>query len=66
MLFRALHTRNEFLIKSDNPLKETLIQQARGTATARRRFLQNNYNRAITEAVRLIQLQPAFEYLASF
>lgn len=61
-----LHTRNEFLIRSDNPLKETLIQQTGETATARRRFLQNNYNRAITEAGRLIQWQPAFEYPASF
>lgn len=61
-----LHTRNEFLIKSDNPLKETLIQQTGGTQTARRRFLQHNYNRAGTEAGRLIQWQPAFEYPAIF
>ena len=61
-----LHTRNEFLIKSDNPLKETLIQQTGGSRTARRSFLQDNYNRAGTEGGRLIQWQPTFEYSASF
>ncbi len=61
-----LHTRNEFLIKSDNPLKETLMQQTGGTETARRHFLQNNYNRAGTEGGRLIQWQPTFECPAGF
>mgnify|MGYP000728189266 CR=1 FL=1 len=57
-----LHTRNEFLIKSDNPLQQTLMQQTGGTETARRRFLQDNYNRAGIERGRLIRWQPAFEY----
>ena len=41
-----LHTRNEFLINSHHPLKETLIQQTGKSEEKRSRYLQNNYQQA--------------------
>lgn len=41
-----LHIRNEFLITSHHPLRETLIQQTGNTPQKRRTFLQSNYTTA--------------------
>ena len=42
-----LDKRNEFLIDSHHPLRETLIQQTGQSRTARQYFLWNNYQQAI-------------------
>jgi hypothetical protein len=39
-----LHRRNEFLIESHHPLRETLILQTGGSEPARRAFLQRAYH----------------------
>ena len=39
-----LHTRNEYLIKSYHPLRETLMLQTGTSEVARRAYLQNAYN----------------------
>ncbi|MEH2212952.1 HNH endonuclease domain-containing protein [Nostoc sp.] len=41
-----LHNRNEFLITSNHPLRETLIQQTGNTTKHRRNFLQCKYRKA--------------------
>ncbi len=41
-----LHTRNEFLISSHHPLRETLIQQTGKSEQKRVSFLQSNYQQA--------------------
>ncbi|WDD36004.1 HNH endonuclease domain-containing protein (plasmid) [Nostoc sp. UHCC 0926] len=43
-----LHNRNEFLITSNHPLRETLIQQTGKTEEKRQDFLQSMYNTAQT------------------
>lgn len=43
-LLERLHKRNEYLITSHHPLRETLIGQTGFTASARHDFLQNAYN----------------------
>jgi 5-methylcytosine-specific restriction endonuclease McrA len=45
-LLSRLHTRNEFLIGSHHPLRETLMSQAGNTRTERKNFLQMQYKRA--------------------
>ena len=45
-LLERLHTRNEFLIGSHHPLRETLMQQTGATEADRRSFLQTQYDRA--------------------
>lgn len=45
-LLARLHTRNEFLIKSHHPLRQTLIAQTGDTSTARASYLQNQHDRA--------------------
>ncbi|MDV3002522.1 MAG: hypothetical protein N5P05_004177 (plasmid) [Chroococcopsis gigantea SAG 12.99] len=63
-----LHTRNEFLIGSHHPLRETLIQQTGNSEGLRRGFLQRNY----TEAQRSLGVnrdncwKPVFEYPQAF
>lgn len=42
-LLERLHTRNEFLIGSNHPLKETLIQQTGDTTAKRTSFLKDAY-----------------------
>lgn len=49
-LLERLHTRNEFLIGSHHPLRETLIKQSGNTVEQRREFLLMNY--------RTVQLNP--------
>ena len=41
-----LHKRNEFLINSHHPLKETIIKQTGVTESNRKRFLQEIYKQA--------------------
>lgn len=43
-LLERLHTRNEYLITSHHPLRETLIAQSGFTAERRQGFLQDAYN----------------------
>ncbi len=45
-LLRRLHTRNEFLITSHHPLRETLIQQTGSNAEDRKHFLQFQFDEA--------------------
>ena len=46
-LLERLSTRNDFLISSHHPLRETLLQQTGKTAARRRTFLQDAYNGAV-------------------
>lgn len=61
---QRLHTRNEFLIHSHHPLRETLIAQTGDLEEERRRFLQSSYS----EAKRLLihTWRPAFENPPAF
>jgi len=47
-LLERLHQRNEYLIGSHHPLRETLIQQTGRTTPERQQFLQNAWNSAKT------------------
>jgi len=55
-LLERLHTRNEFLIWSHHPLRETLIGQTGGSEPERRSFLNDFHHRAL--AALLIQWEP--------
>lgn len=59
-----LHTRNEFLIYSHHPLRETLIHQTGASTQARRTFLNSAYH----DAVRLLvqRWSPVHEYEPAF
>jgi hypothetical protein len=46
-----LHRRNEFLITSHHPLRETIIAQAGATQALRAGFLQANYSAAVSHRV---------------
>lgn len=61
-----LNTRNEFLIGSHHPLRETLIQQTGNSEPKRRSFLTSNYNAAKTGRLINSNWQPAFEYPPAF
>ncbi|TCK06130.1 HNH endonuclease domain-containing protein [Marinobacterium mangrovicola] len=50
-LLRRLHKRNEYLISSHHPLRETLIRQTGGTAQERGRYLQQRYDEALSYLV---------------
>ena len=43
-LLKRLHTRNEYLISSDHPLRETLINQTGKNEKTRQQFLQKSFN----------------------
>ena len=45
-LLARLNTRNEYLIGSNHPLKETLMSQTGGSEDERKAFLSSFYNRA--------------------
>jgi 5-methylcytosine-specific restriction endonuclease McrA len=45
-LLARLHTRNEFLIGSHHPLRETLMNQTGSSEAGRKSFLQKQYDRA--------------------
>jgi hypothetical protein len=61
-----LNTRNEFLIGSHHPLRETLIQQTGNSELKRRSFLRGNYSAAKTGRLINSNWQPAFEYPPAF
>ena len=61
-----LNTRNEFLIGSHHPLRETLIQQTGNSEAKRRSFLIGNYNAAKTGRLINSNWQPALEYPPAF
>ena len=46
VLLKRLHTRNNYLIESHHPLRETLIIQTGASEASRRGYLQESYNRA--------------------
>jgi hypothetical protein len=50
-LLEKLHKRNEYLINSHLPLRETLIRQTGATEKQRRGFLQKSYNIAIENII---------------
>lgn len=56
-LLERLHTRNEFLIGSHHPLRETLMSQTGATETDRQRFLNSFHTQALTAL--LHEWQPA-------
>ncbi|WP_170297660.1 hypothetical protein [Paracoccus litorisediminis] len=55
-LLRRLLRRNEFLIGSHHPLRETLMHQTGATARARRDFLQARHDEA--SAILIHQWEP--------
>jgi len=59
-----LHTRNNFLINSHHPLRETLIRQTGATETERHRFLQQQYNFAKSTLIH--EWSPSFENEPAF
>lgn len=61
-----LHTRNEFLIDSHHPLRETLIKQTGKSIGERANFLRNNYLQAITGPLINTSWKPEFEYPPAF
>ena len=46
-----LHTRNEYLIESHHPLRETIVAQTGNSERKRTSFLQGKYNRAIKKLI---------------
>ena len=58
-LLERLDTRNEFLIGSHHPLRETLMAQTGRTARLRQKFLQKAYSDAVE--VRVAQWAPTWE-----
>ena len=59
-----LHRRNSFLIDSNHPLRETLIQQTGVNELARRQFLQTMYHRSKELLVR--NWKPEYEHEPAF
>lgn len=50
-LLERLRKRNEFLISSHHPLRETLIQQTGNDFDSRKRYLEDFYQRALTTLI---------------
>lgn len=63
-LLERLHKRNEFLISSHHPLRETLIEQTGATDKARILFLQQKDSFAINHLIH--RWAPVFEYEECF
>jgi len=63
-LLERLNTRNEFLISSHHPLRETLIQQTGSTEKARGMFLQKAYRDAV--GLRVAKWAPMAEFKPRF
>lgn len=63
-LVERLHRRNEFLITSHHPLRETLMAQTGASATGRIAFLQRNHTAALT--ARIVQWHASSRAAASF
>ncbi len=56
-LLQRLNDRNEYLISSNHPLKETIIKQTGNTTKARREFIQSVFNSAIEKLIHTWQPQ---------
>ncbi|MBD1836643.1 HNH endonuclease domain-containing protein [Coleofasciculus sp. FACHB-501] len=63
---KRLYIRNEYLIGSHHPLRETLIQQTGNTPQKREQFLKNHYKDAETGPLINTSWQPLIEYPGSF
>lgn len=63
-LLERLRTRNDYLISSHHPLRETLMQQAGKTAVVRNSFLKNQDSVAINHLIH--RWTPAFEHETYF
>ncbi|MDF3078004.1 MAG: hypothetical protein K0S09_1893 [Sphingobacteriaceae bacterium] len=61
---QRLFNRNEFYIESKHPLAETIINQTGKTKENRRRFLETQYNLALSQSIQ--QWKPKFEYEGNF
>ncbi len=59
-----LFNRNEYYIESKHPLAETIINQTGLTKESRRRFLETQYNLALTQSIQ--QWKPEIELLGNF
>lgn len=63
-LLSRLYTRNEFLIGSHHPLRETLMSQVGTTEVERKSFLQNQYDRARERLIHtwqpILRAEPVF------
>lgn len=59
-----LFNRNEFYIESKHPLAETIINQTGMTKESRIRFLENQYNLALTHSIQ--QWKPEIELTGTF
>ena len=59
-----LFNRNEFYIESKHPLAETIINQTGSTKESRRRFLETQYNLALTHSIQ--QWKPEIELIGTF
>jgi hypothetical protein len=59
-----LFNRNEFYIESKHPLSETIINQTGLTKESRRRFLEAQYNLALTHSIQ--QWKPEIELIGTF
>jgi hypothetical protein len=59
-----LYKRNEFYIESKHPLAETIINQTGSTKENRRRFLEAQYNIALTHSIQ--QWKPQIELIGTF
>ncbi len=63
-LLARLHTRNEFLIGSHHPLRETLMSQTGTNEAERKSFLQNQYDRARERLIHtwqpILRAEPVF------
>ena len=65
-LLERLHARNEYLITSHHPLRETLIVQTGNSTEKRQKFLQDAYNCSITHYGIHQKWQPAQQGIATF
>jgi hypothetical protein len=59
-----LFNRNEFYIESKHPLSETIINQTGLTKENRRRFLEDQYNLALTHSIQ--KWKPQIELIGTF
>lgn len=59
-----LINRNEFYIESKHPLAETIINQTGITKESRKRFLETQYNLALSQSIQ--RWKPKFEYQGNF
>ena len=57
-LLERLHQRNEYLIGSNHPLKDTIIRQTGAKTPARETFLQRVYSSALERLIHTWQAQP--------